>query len=225
MSAEAKSIESEFCNLSRLSHSTSRCSRSCASSSGTNSVNNEHTIYLFGDTSKTLIIDHIREKVQEDLVKIVLQCFREIHIDLVPADIVKIERIRVHEPNRRRPRPVKVTFAETGTRDQVFYFKSRLKYSDGFKEFKISKEEPRDIRVKRAKLRQAALIARNKGLDVFISYDFIKIEGTEYRLEHVDSIPAEFTIEGPSPKKSSPKFKIPLSFYVKCRKKAEHVTT
>ena len=221
---ESKSLEAEWGNLSKLSHSTSRCGHSCTGSTRANSINSEHTLYLFRDTSKTLVIDQIRENVCEDLLQIVLRCFHDMNIDLGPQDIVNVERIGVHEPSRRRPRPVKVTFVETGTRDQIFYFKSRLRLSDKFGELKISKEEPRETRVRRAKLRQAALIARNKGRQVFESFHFVKIEGITYRLDDVDTIPSEYTIAGSSPTQYSPKVKIPLSFYVKCRKKAERVT-
>ena len=153
-----------------------------------------------------------------------MRYFREINIDLNPEDIENVERIGQFHPARKWPRPVKVTFVEEGARDRVLYFKSRLRCSQAFKEFKISKEEPRDIRIKRAMFRQAALIAQNKGLDLFMTYDFVTIEGVNYGLENVEAIPLEYTIAGTSPKKSPVKIKIPMSSYVKCRKQAERVT-
>ena len=41
------------------SHSTSRRASSCNTSVRTDSITGEHSLYLFGDTSKSLIIDHI----------------------------------------------------------------------------------------------------------------------------------------------------------------------
>ena len=121
--------------LKKISHSTSKCSCSCAGSSKADSVINEHTLYLFGDTSKALIIDHVRENVNENLTELVLRCFNDTNIDMCDRDLVNVQRIGAFNPRNRRPRPVKVTFQETGARDQVLYFKSRLMHSQTFKEF------------------------------------------------------------------------------------------
>ena len=204
----------------KISHGTSKCSCSCTGSLKAESINSEHTLYLFGDTSKSIVIDHVRENITEELKKLVIRCFHDINIDVSEEDVTNVERIGAYNPKNRRPRPVKVTFKESGVRDQILYFKSRLRYSQFFKEFKISKEEPRDVRIKRAKLRQAALIAKNKGLDVFITFDFVRIEGVNYDIDNIDTVPAEFTIAGQSPK-TPPKFRRDLSLERKCKWKAE----
>ena len=212
----------------KVSHSTSKGAHACSCTGSVRSepvsVTNEHSLYLFGDTSKSLIIDNIRESIDEDLMKIILNCFRDINLDIKPHDVANIERIGQYVSEKARPRPVKVTFVEAGTRDQVLYFKSRLKYSRIFKEFKISKEEPREVRVKRAKLRQASLIAQNKGLDVFVTYDYIMIEGITYNLENVDDIPVDLTIDRRPSRGSPPTFQSSLSPFLKCRRKAEKIT-
>ena len=48
-------------------------------------------------------------------------------------------------------------------RDQVLYFKSRIRFSPVFSDIKVNKEEHKDLRVKHAMLRQAALSARAAG--------------------------------------------------------------
>ena len=214
---------SDLENWSMPSNSTSKCSHSCSSKDSA-SVN-EHSLYMFGDTQKTLIVDHIREYPNEKLLDVILNCVHDINIDLASDDIIRIERIGRFNPHKKWPRPVKVVFRDRTVRDQIYYFKSRLKHSEKFSVFKISKEKPRDMRVSRAKLRMAADIARYKGLDVYTGPESTRIEGTTYTPDNVDSIPMEYTVEGNSPKKSPPKFKIPMSFYVKCRKRAEKIIT
>ena len=44
----------------------------------------------------------------------------------------------------------------------VLFFKLRLRHSRVYHEFQITKEEPKETRVNRAKLRQAANIARER---------------------------------------------------------------
>ena len=85
-------------NWEKVSHSTSKCSCSCAGSSKADFINSEHTLYLFGDTSKSIIIDHVRENITEEFKKLVILCFRDINIDVGEDDVTNVERIGVYNP-------------------------------------------------------------------------------------------------------------------------------
>ena len=162
--------------------SCSKCSMSSASSKETDSMSrvtdisdissrsnfsNSNTLYLFGDTTKTIIVDKVAEKEGENLRNVIVDCFKDIYLNIEDSDIEYIERIGVYNKNKKWPRPVKVSFYEQAVRDQVLFYRTRLSQSRVFHEFQISKEEPKDVRNKRTKLRQAAMIARKKGHVVY----------------------------------------------------------
>ena len=109
---------------------------------------------------------------------------REIGIPMRPADIEKVFRIGDWDPRNPRPRLVKCVFYNELKRDQVFYFKARLRFSLIFKAIKINKEEHKDLRMKSAMLRQAAILAREARRFVYQRPDSISIDGVTYTLEH-----------------------------------------
>ena len=182
---------------------------------------NGQSLCMFGDTTRTVIIvDRVAEKEGENLKRVLVDCFHDIHLNIEEIDIEKIERIGVFVKNKRWPRPVKITFYDQATRDQVLFFKTRLKHSTFFYEFQFSKEEPKDIRAKRTKLGQAAIIARQRGHDVHELPDRIIIDKVEYDLGQIDQIPKEFEVQKPitqSQRRSS------MNFYDKCTTKTENV--
>ena len=98
---------------------------------------------------------------QENLKQILLICINEIGV--TPEDIVNAERIGGFSKNRKWPRPVKITLTDQTKRDQIYIFKRRLSFSVAFGALKINKEERKDIRVRAAKLRQAALKTKSLG--------------------------------------------------------------
>ena len=151
--------------------------------------NNPNNLYMYGDTSRTLIADGVRETRHENLDEIMFQCIREIGVPLAPTDIEEVVRIGKFNQGKKWPRPVKITFKEQTTRDQVYIFKSRLRFSETFSELRINKEQRKDIRVRAAKLRQAGMKARKMGCKVEIKPGQIKINGHEYNTVTLDSIP------------------------------------
>ena len=73
--------------------------------------NDPNEFYMYGDT-RTLILDGLRETRHENLGKIIHHCITNIGIPLHPTDIEEVIRIGKYSPNRKLPRPVKVTFRE-----------------------------------------------------------------------------------------------------------------
>ena len=156
-------------------------------------VNENDQYYIYGDTTKTVIIDGLVEDKQENLGEIITRCVNEIGIPLTLPDIDNVFRIGRFNPNRDRPRPVKVTLRDRTKRDQIFIFKARLRFTEEFKDLRVNKEQRKDIRVKAAKMRQAGEAAKKMGYKVEARPGQIKINGIEYN--SIDSIPEVFMAE------------------------------
>ena len=151
---------------------------------------------MYGDTTRTLIVDGIKENAQENLKQIMLRCINEIGVPVTPEDIVNAERIGRFSKNRKWPRPVKITLADQTKRDQIYIFKRRLRFSVAFGALKINKEERKDVRVRAAKLRQAGLKAKSLGHKVETKLDGrIRIDNVEYNTLTLNSIPERFMTE------------------------------
>ena len=165
---------------------------------------------------RSIIISGVRENPRENLKLIILDCIHDIGITCRVSDIEKAYRIGDWDPNNKRPRPVKCVFFDQVKRDQVLYFKSRLRHSMLFNGFKINKEEHKDLRVKGAILRQAAILARDSGHDVYERPDSVTIDGIKYSLDQVDIIPVEFRCRNATDSTDKTDFD-------KARDRAEHV--
>ena len=66
----------------------------------------------------------------------------DMEIPITLADIENVFRIRKPDRNRSRPTPVKLVLLDQTVRDQIFFFKSRLRFSELYKDVRINKEEP-----------------------------------------------------------------------------------
>ena len=152
----------------------------------------DSTSYCQKKLDRSIILSNIRERQGESLKLYVLDCVNEIGINLKPEDIEMVYRIGDEDEKRAWPRPVKCVFYDVVKRDQILYFKSRLRYSQVFKEVKINKEMHRELRVKSAILRHAALLARREGQYVFQKEDRVVIDGTGYTLDTTDDIPLRY---------------------------------
>ena len=196
--SEHSSISQNDSSIFSVSSTTTRAENSCSNCHFHDNLPNDNTghgenLYMYGDTTRTLIFDGLKELVDENLIETVVNCINDISVPLIPTDIINVCRIGKHDQTRTRPRPVKVTLKEQTKRDQVFIFKSRLRYSENFANVRVNKEERRDIRIKAAKLRQAGLTARKLGRRVEFAPDYVRIDGIAYDIFSLDSIPEIFT--------------------------------
>ena len=91
-------------------------------------------MYMFGDTTHSVIVDQVAEKEGEDLRFEMLDCFKDINLNIKNQDIKNIERIGVvnADRNKKWPRPVKIIFKDKYIRDQVLFFKLRLRHSSTY---------------------------------------------------------------------------------------------
>ena len=121
-------------------------------------------------------------------------------IPITQADIENVYRIGKFDRNRSRPRPVKLVLFDQTVRDQIFLFKSRLRFSELYKDVRVNKEEPKDVRIKIAKLRQAGQAARKMGHKVQTRPGGIIIDGMRYSASNLEDIPAKFMTEVPPSK-------------------------
>ena len=112
---------------------SSRYDHSVSSTSSQGSENLYDNLYMFGDVSRSLILDGIRESRQENLHEIVHHCINSIGIPLTMNDIESVVRIGAWTEDRKQPRPVKLILKEQTVRDQIFHFKLRLRHSHIFR--------------------------------------------------------------------------------------------
>ena len=171
---------------------------------------------MYGDTSRSVILDGINEDKNESLRDIVKECLNDIGIPLAQADIENVYRIGKPKKNRSRPRPVKLVLGNQTVRDQIFLFKARLRFSEVYKEVRINKEEPKDIRIKIAKLRQAGQLAIKMGHTVETRQGSVIIDGRSFNVSNVDDIPQKFMM-GATKSKSPPLNGRRLSLARRCR--------
>ena len=166
--------------------------------------------------NRSIILSCIREHKGENLKLIVLDCVNDIGLNLKPEEIECVYRIGDENAKRTSPRPVKCVLYDVVRCDQILYFKRRLRQSLVFNEVMINREEHKELRVKSAMLRHAALMARRDGRYVYQKPDRIVIDGNTYTLDTVDTIPPHY--------KRNPKVETDLTDYDRARDRAQHVT-
>ena len=173
-------------------------------------------LYMYGDTTRTLILEGINETHRENLGEISIRCMNDIGIPLNWDDIEDVYRIGKSVKNRKWPRPVKLTIKDPSIRNQIFYYKSRFSLSMKFKSVRVHKEERKDLRIKAAKLRQAGLSAVNQGHSVEFRPTHISIDGVKYNSLALHKIPDKF-MEKANEVRSQPVNKELLTNFEKCR--------
>ena len=151
-----------------------------------------------------------------------LHCINDIEIQIGPNDIEKVHRIGKFDRNSKRPRPVKLVLRDQTKRDQILIFKRRFRNSNKFSDIMVNKEQRKDLRVKAAKLRQAALAAKNMGHEVEMFEEEIKIDGVKYSTFTLNHIPPEFMVEA-NQIKNAPINTRRLSLFDKCTTKAANI--
>ena len=141
------------------------------------------------NANRSLIIDGVLERPFENLAAFSHRFVTDMGITISPDDIEVA--FRLGRPNRSKPlpRPVKLVLKSEIIRDQIFYFKKRLRQSKIFSSFQLSLDLVRDVRVKMGILKRAANNARSLGREVYSQPHQIKIDGNEYDLSDINKIP------------------------------------
>ena len=141
---------------------------------------------------RSLIVDGVIERPFENLAGICLKFITDMDISIDPNDIEVAFRLGRPDRSKPCPRPVKLVLKSEIVRDQIFYFKKRLRQSKIFNSFQLSLDLDKDLRVKMGILKRAANNARAYGREVYSQPQYINIDGVEYDLSHIDNIPAEY---------------------------------
>ena len=211
------STSNSFSDRSGSGHWGSGSQNTCLNESLGSSENGySDSFYMYGDTSRSLIIDGLYETRHENLGEILLHCINDVGVYLGPDDIEDAFRIGKNYQNRKWPRPVKLILRYQTKRDQIFIFKARLRFSTNFRDVRVNKEQRRDVRVKVAKLRQAGLTAKKMGYAVNFKQGEISIDGRLYSTQTLNEIPDIFMSEA-NRVKNAPINTRRLSLFEKCR--------
>ena len=210
LNTELETLKTQFVDLQALVNDTdsvtnsktgencSKCSYDSCGGSSSGSVFSEDN-YLpppVGpnrlNANRSLIIDGVLERPFENLAALSLHFVTDMGISLAPDDIEVAFRLGQRDPNKSRPRPVKLVLKNEIIRDQIFHFKKRLRQSRIFSSLQLSLDQERDVRVKMGILKRAANNARAQGREVYSQPHQIKIDGVEYDTSHTNDIPVEF---------------------------------
>ena len=136
---------------------------------------------------KSLVFHGMDEDRSVEDVKKVQDVATELGVSMHRWDINKTVRIGAYEKGKKRP--IKVEFVSGTLKRDILSRKRHLKESRVFSDIHIIPDEEREVRQGKAKLRQAAYIARKKGSKVWQRHDVVWVDGIKYNLENLDEIP------------------------------------
>ena len=141
---------------------------------------------------KNLVVDGLYESPVEDLRHIVVHMCHDMNVPISPEEIEEAKRIGPPDPTRRWPRPVRVIFSSEATRVRIYEDRNNVKQTTLFNNARINADEPKEVRVRRAKIRQAGELATQAGKAVRCTLSGIEIDGKAYT---VNEIPPEYQIK------------------------------
>ena len=145
------------------------------------------------DHSKSIIIEGVTENLDANLYDIVIDMMDELEITLHYWEINRVERIGRFNPNRSWPRPIRLSLIADWKRDFLLENADKLFFTEHYFRVTFKPDEPKDIRVAKAKLRQALGKAKRQGVFTRSSGNGIYINGIKYTTENVNEIPPRFT--------------------------------
>ena len=117
----------------------------------------------------------------------------ELEITLHRWEISFVERVGKHIPNRNWPRPIRMSLVTDWKRDLLMEYNDRLFYTEHYFRVSFKIDEPKHVRVAKAKLRQALGRAKRQGAITRQSENGIHVNGIKYTIHNVDEIPERFT--------------------------------
>ena len=146
------------------------------------------------DRFKNIVVDGLYESPNENLIAIIGHMCHDMKAPIDPNEVIEATRIGPPDSARRWPRPVRVTFDSEPTRMRIYENRNNLLETKLFGNIRINSDEPKDVRVKRAKIRQAAEMAVKAGKTVLAGKrpGDIQIDGVVYNMLNIDQIPEEY---------------------------------
>ena len=136
--------------------------------------------------NKNIIIEGLYEFPFENVEERVGEVMNEIGTELLEAEYNKAERIGKQNQVRDWPRPIRVELMTAHKKSKILSRRENLQVSQDYYKVRINPDEPKGVRIGRAKLRQAAVKARNEGKRVKQTPDYVVIEGVRYDLETIE---------------------------------------
>ena len=152
--------------------------------------------------NKCVIIEGVTESANQNLYDIAIEMMDEMGITLHYWEINHIERIGRFNQNRAWPRHIRLSLVADWKREVLIECKDNLFYTPNYYKVTIKPDEPKELRVAKAKLRQATNKARRQGAMIRLREDGTYINGIKYTTDNIDEIPERFTDMKSIPNKS-----------------------
>ena len=144
------------------------------------------------DYSKCIIIEGVSETLEVNLYDIVVDIMDELNITLHYWEINHAERIGRFSPNRNWPRPIRLSLVSDWKRDYLLDSSDKLFFTENYYRVSFKPDEPKDVRVAKAKLRQAVNKAKRQGVTVRQTDNGVYLNGIKYSIANVDELPERF---------------------------------
>ena len=120
----------------------------------------------------------------------------EIGIALTDADYNKMERLGKWSAQRSWPRPIKVELMTSHKKAKILASSEHLVQTNDFYRVRLNQDEPKEVRVARAMVRQTANKARSEGKVVKQTPDSVTINGVRYDITTIREIGKVLTANG-----------------------------
>ena len=140
------------------------------------------------EENKNVIIEGLFEFPMENVEMRVVEMLSQIGISLHDSDYNKMERLGTWNNTRNWPRPIKIELLAVHKKAKILAARDQLSQTDDYYRISIKPDEPKEIRVARAKIRQCAKQARSEGKRVKQTPDYVEINGVKYTLDTVSEI-------------------------------------
>ena len=153
---------------------------------------NQEQVHEEALRNKCIIIEGVTEDSDANLYDIAVEMMDEMGITLHYWEINYIERVGRFNPNRNWPRPIRLSLISDWKRDLLIERRDNLFYTPHYFNVSFKPDEPKHLRVAKAKLRQAVNKARLQGAMIRNRESGIYINGIKYTTDNVDDIPERF---------------------------------
>ena len=135
-----------------------------------------------------IIIEGLEEKEDEDLMVKVLSLFDLIGAKLNVTEFTSVSRIKRKVPLGKKPNPIKVCFADLGSKELVMSCKYNLRPNEKTRNIWLNHDEAAHIRRSKGRARFIASHARKKGSSAQLTPSGIVLDNVFYTYDDLDRI-------------------------------------
>ena len=138
---------------------------------------------------RSIILEGLIEYPNEQIDEQIMLLASELSIPLNDWEINKVERIGYKKADRQWPRPVKVEFTTVRKQQMFLLNRVHIRRTENFYNTRLRPDETKETRILKAKFRNAAKSAREKGLKVYQRSELdISIDGKRYTEHNLDEL-------------------------------------